>query len=157
MKTILASAIAIGLATAPLAYASGTLDDVRLAVQSGSDFGLTHFQNIEFDDDQEGDNDFIEIEGWLDNNWYVELDMARDGTVTREDRRKRDSGPKGLTADETLSYVQASAEEGMTQFDEIDVDDSGRIEVEGDDNNGRELEIDFRTGNLQPVKVERDD
>lgn len=157
MKTIFASAIVIGLATAPLAHASGSMDDVKLAVQSGTDFGLTHFQNIEFDDDHGDDNDYIEIEGWLGNNWYVELDMASDGTVTREDRRKRGNGPKGITADETLDYAQASSKEGMVQFEEIDVDDSSRIEVEGDDADGRELEIDFRSGNLQPVKVERDD
>lgn len=156
MKTILASAIVVGLVTAPLANASGSMDDVKLATQSGADYGLTHFQSIEFDDDHD-DNDHIEIEGWLDENWYVELDMDSDGTITREDRQKRGSGPRGLTADETLSYAQASAQEGMTRFDEIDVDDSGRIEIEGDDSNGRELEIDFRTGNMQPVKVERDD
>lgn len=156
MKTILASALVAGLATAPLAHASGSMDDIRLAVQSGSDYGLTHFQSIEFDDDHGDDNDYLEIEGWLDGNWYVELDMASDGTITREDRRKRGSGPRGLNADESLEYAQASTQEGMTAFDEIDVDDSGRIEIEGDDANGRELEIDFRTGNLQPVKVERD-
>lgn len=155
MKTIFASVVVAGLVAAPLANASGDIDEVRLAVQSGSDFGITHFQTVEFDSDDMDDR--IEIEGWLDDSWFVELDMDANGTVTREDRQKRSGGARGLSATDLLDYADASASEGMTRFDEIDVDHNGRIEIDGDDASGRDLEIDFMSGSLQPTKVERDD
>lgn len=154
MKMISASALVLAATVAPLAYSSGTLEDVESVVQAGQDHGVTHFENIEFD---EGGNERIEIEGWLDGGWFVEVDMDTDGSVVQEERSKRSDGPRGLTPDEVRDYANAASTEGIVQFDEIDVNSSGRIEIEGDDAGGHDLEIDFQAGSLQPTRVDRED
>ena len=39
---------------------------------------------------------------------------------------------------------------------EDDRDDNGRMEIEGDGASGKDLEIDFRTGSMEPVKIDKD-
>lgn len=45
----------------------------------------------------------------------------------------------------------------MVWFDEFEISSRGNITVEGDDDRDQELEIDFRSDSLEPVRVERDD
>eukprot|EP00003_Mantamonas_plastica_P009345 TRINITY_DN18711_c0_g1_i1.p4 TRINITY_DN18711_c0_g1~~TRINITY_DN18711_c0_g1_i1.p4 ORF type:complete len:154 (+),score=26.13 TRINITY_DN18711_c0_g1_i1:1726-2187(+) len=139
--------------SAPLASAA-TLDDVRKTLAAGSDYGIQEFRKVEFDDDYRGE---MEIEGWIDNEWYVELDLDRDGKIQKE-QRKRDPGERyGLPSAEVTAYIEAAQSEGMDSFDELTVSRRGYIEVEGRDDRGRELEVDFRTGSLEVIRIERDD
>lgn len=139
--------------SAPLASAA-TLDDVRKTLAAGSDYGVQEFRKVEFDDDYRGE---MEIEGWIDNEWYVELDLDRDGQIQKE-QRKRDRGERyGLPSSEVTAYIEAAQSEGMDSFDELTVSRRGNIEVEGRDDRGRELEVDFRTGSLEVIRIERDD
>lgn len=156
MKTLIASALAASLVTAPLAFASGTIDDAKRAIQIGSDYGISHFHSIELEDDRDDDGS-MEIEGWVDGEWYVELDVNSDGTIRKEQRRKRADGPWGLSAAEAADYIDASVKQGMSRIEEIKIDARGDIEVEGDNADGQELEIDYRTGSMEPTKVDRDD
>jgi len=153
MKMITVTALAAALIAAPLAQASGTIDDARRAVQIGSDYGISHFHSVELEDDRSDDGS-MEIEGWVDGEWYVELDVNSDGTIRKEERRKRKDGPWGMSSSETLGYIEASADQGMNRIEEIQVNANGEIEVEGDNADGRELEIDFRTGSMEPTKVD---
>ncbi|RBW48667.1 PepSY domain-containing protein [Marinobacter sp. F3R11] len=153
MKMIIATTLAIGLAAAPLVHASGTIDDARRAVQIGTDYGISHFHSIELEDDHH-DDDSMEIEGWVDGQWYVELDVSSDGSIRKEERRKRKDGPQGMSSADTLGYIEASVNHGMSRIEEIQIKGNGKIEVEGNNADGRELEIDFRTGSMKPVKVD---
>ncbi|WP_100638326.1 hypothetical protein [Marinobacter salexigens] len=155
MKTLIASALAASLVGAPLAFASGTIDDAKRAIQIGSDYGISHFSSIELEDDRDDDGS-MEIEGWVDGEWYVELDVNSDGSIRKEERRKRTDGPWGLSAAEASDYIDASVNQGMSRIEEINSNARGDIEVEGDNADGQELEIDFRTGSLEPTKVDRD-
>lgn len=152
MKTLITTTLAASLVAAPMAFASGTVDDVKRAVQIGSDYGITHFHSIELEDDHD-DNGSMEIEGWVDGEWFVEIDVYRDGSIRKEERRKRADGPWGISSGEVLDYLDASVNQGMSRVEEIKAEANGDIEVEGNNANGRELEIDYRTGSMEPTKV----
>lgn len=154
MKKLIAMALAGGLVAAPLAMAKGSFEDAERVLQAASEYGITEFRSIEFDDD---DHDPIEVEGWVDSAWSVELDMSADGTIGREQRRQSKGEPFGLTADEVRSYLQAAREQGMHVVEDFSVNSRGDVEVEGEDQNGRDLEVDFRGGDLTPVKVDLND
>lgn len=77
MKKMIALTLAGTLAASPLAFAKGSLDDAETVLNAGSDYGITQFTNLEFDDDRD---DPFEVEGWVDNEWYVELELSTDGT-----------------------------------------------------------------------------
>lgn len=155
MKTLIATALTASLVTAPLAFASGTVDDAKRAIQIGSDYGISHFHSIELEDDRD-DVGSMEIEGWVDGQWYVELDIDSDGTIQKEERRKRNDGPWGLTAADVEKYIDASAKRGINRMEDIKINAKGEIEVEGDNAEGQELEIDFHTGSMEPTRVDKD-
>lgn len=154
MKTIIALALTGGMISAPAAMAMGSFEDAERILKAGSDYGITQFRSLELEYE---DYDEIELEGWVDNNWYVELDMSDDGSINREQRRKHDGEPSGLTADEVRDYLKAAKAEGLDSLEELKVSSRGYIEVEGNDSSGRELEVDFRIGDLTPVRIESDD
>lgn len=160
-KTIISIAIAstlvASLTAASLAQAAGTVDEAKRAVEIGTRYGITHFHSIELDDDFGNADSRIELEGWVDSEWYVELDVNADGSIQKEQRRKRSDGPWGLSAEQASNYIDASVNEGMQKIDEISANARGDIEVEGSTANGQELEIDYRSDSMTPRKVELDD
>ena len=155
MKTLIATALTASLVSAPLAFASGTVDDAKRAIQIGSDYGISHFHSIELEDDRDDDGR-MEIEGWVDGQWYVELDIDSDGTIQKEERRKRNDGPWGLTAADVEKYIDASAKQGINRIEDIKINAKGEIEVEGDNAEGQELEIDYHAGSMEPTRVNKD-
>lgn len=154
MKTLTALGLIAGITAAPLAMADARLDDAKRAVALGTDYGMVEFRSIEFDDDYQDD---VEIEGWLDDEWYVELEFDGNGNIERENRSRYDRERYGLSADAVLDYLDAAGREGMVWFDEFEISSRGNITIEGDDDRDQELEIDFRSDSLEPVRVERDD
>lgn len=154
MKKSIVLIFAGSLVAAPLAMARGSVDDAETALQAGTDYGISRFSSIEFDDDEQ---EPVELEGWVDDEWYVELDMALDGSIEREQRRKHRGEPKGVSADEIRNYLTASREQGLQLVEEIDIRSGGTVEIEGEDQDGLEIELVFRNGNTGPVRVERED
>ncbi len=152
MNKIIALTLVSGLLAAPVTMAAGTFEDAGRALDAGTAYGITHFRSLEVDDDGR-----MELEGWVDSDWYVELDLKNDATVDREQRRKQEGTPWGVSADEINGYLEAARCQGMERFDELKVNAKGYIEVEGEDKDGRELELDFRAGDRTPVTIERDD
>ena len=71
-------------------------------------------------------------------------------------RRKAKGEIYGVSADDVRSYLKAAQQQGMATIEELKVNRNGDIEVEGDDENGAELELKFRIGSLEPLKIERD-
>lgn len=157
ISTAIASALVASLAAASMVQAAGTIDEAKRAVQIGTEYGITHFHSIELDDDFGIADSRIELEGWVDSEWYVELDVNADGSIQKEQRRKRTDGPWGLSAEQALSYIDASVNEGIQQIEEVSVNSRGDIEVDGNNANGQELEIDYRSDSMTPRRVELDD
>ncbi len=151
MKKLITTALLSTLAISPLAMASGTLDEAEKAIAAGSDYGITHFRSVELDDDNE-----MEVEGWIEDGWYVEIDFDRNGNIEKEKRQKRGGQPWGISADDLRGYLDVARDNGMTMLEEIDVKSDGYVEVEGDDEGGRELEIEFRLGEMTPIQIDRD-
>ncbi|WP_250148224.1 PepSY domain-containing protein [Halomonas jincaotanensis] len=66
------------------------------------------------------------------------------------------TGAWGITADDVRQAFDAASAEGMVDFEEIKIDKDGTIEIEGRNDQGRELEITTRLGESGVTHVERD-
>ncbi|MDY7115573.1 PepSY domain-containing protein [Halomonas sp. SSL-5] len=152
-KMILTASLAALLGAATLAQAaddrlaSERLDEVL--AQAG-DFGFQTYEEIEVKR-----SDRVEVEGWLDDEWQAEVsfDLAS-GESLKEERKKRDGGAWGLSEAEVRDAMALAVAEGLVEFEELQVDRDGRVDIEGYDADGRELEVKSRDGAL--LEVERD-
>ena len=52
--------------------------------------------------------------------------------------------------------MEVAVAEGMAEFEEVEIKRDGLIEIEGRDEDGRELEVTTRRGEEEALKVERD-
>ncbi len=50
-------------------------------------------------------------------------------------------GPWGMSQEDVRQSVEAAKSDGMTTIDEISIKKDGYIEVEGEDSNGRDIEL----------------
>ncbi len=142
-----------GLTDPPAAQQRGMgPDDINRVLDIAVEYGFVEFDEIEY----EGDN-VIEVEGWLDNGWEaeIEVDMAT-GRLLKEKRERSRGGRAGITADVVRQVVTIALEQGMVRFDEIELD-SRKIEVDGWDRYGREMEIELDDRDLTVLKVKFDD
>ena len=73
------------------------------------------------------------------------------------DSAKRTGGPWGLSTQQALSYIDASVNEGMQQVEEVSANALGDIELDGNNANGQEFEINYRSDSMTPRRVELDD
>ncbi|PRY68240.1 PepSY domain-containing protein [Halomonas ventosae] len=152
-KMILTASLAALLGATTLAQAADDhlaterLDEVL--AQAG-DFGFQTYEEIEVKN-----RDRVEVEGWLDDEWQAEVrfDLAS-GESLKEERKRRDDGAWGLSEAEVRDAMALAVAEGMTEFEELQVDRDGRVEIEGVDADGRELEVRSRGGEL--LEVEHD-
>ncbi|MBS9404266.1 PepSY domain-containing protein [Halomonas sp. TRM85114] len=74
----------------------------------------------------------------------------------QEERQHLITGAWGITADDVRQAFDAASAEGMVDFEEIKIDKDGTIEIEGRNDQGRELEITTRLGESGVTHVERD-
>ncbi|WP_104204980.1 PepSY domain-containing protein [Billgrantia saliphila] len=147
------------LATLMLAGTTAQAADDRLAtdrldeaLEQGATFGFQHYQEIE----AKG-RDSVEIEGWLDGEWQADVRLSLENGETLEEQRKRRGGDAwGMSEDDVRMAMEAATAEGLAEFEEIQVDRDGRIEIEGRDADGREIEVRTRQGESGVVEVERD-
>lgn len=142
-------AMTVGVAHADDGLALGRVDQV---LDHATSYGFTHFEEIEAKS-----RDSVEVEGWLDDEWYadVRLSMA-DGESLKEERQRMITGAWGMTADDVRQAFDAASTEGVVDFEEIKVKKDGSIEIEGRNDQGRELEITTRLGESGVTHVERD-
>ncbi|WP_235041067.1 hypothetical protein [Vreelandella profundi] len=61
-----------------------------------------------------------------------------------------------MSEDDIRQALNVASQEGMVEFEDLDMDKSGMIDVEGSDENGRELEISVRQGADQVSEIDRD-
>ncbi|MGM0914994.1 MAG: PepSY domain-containing protein [Pseudomonadota bacterium] len=152
-KMILTASLAALLGAATLAQAA----DDRLATErldevlaQAGDFGFQTFEEIEVKRD-----DRVEVEGWLDDEWQAEVsfDLAS-GESLKEERKKREGGAWGLSEAEVRDAMALAVAEGLAEFEELQAERDGRIDIEGYDADDRELEVKIRDGEV--LEVERD-
>ncbi|WP_165855913.1 PepSY domain-containing protein [Marinobacter sp. JSM 1782161] len=150
LGTTLASLVAPAAFAANAATgASVNLDD---ALAAGSAHGFTHYEEIDLDD-RHG----FELEGWLDNQWRTKVEFSRDGEARHEKRERRDNGPRGLDAERVREAAEVARGEGLAQIEEMDLhEDHDRIQLEGRDEQGHELEITLQRSDLGVIEVDRD-
>lgn len=131
--------------------------DDRLATErldkvltQATDFGFQTFEEIEAKRDGR-----FEVEGWLDDEWQAEVtfDLAS-GESLKEERRRRDSGAWGLSEAEVRDAMAVAVAEGLAEFEEIQADRDGRVEIEGYDADGRELEVKSLDGEVLEVEYD---
>ncbi|WP_143421450.1 hypothetical protein [Halovibrio salipaludis] len=156
MKTVAGITLLSALALAPMAQAAGSMEDVNRIVTAASDHGVSHFNELETEDGR-----MTEVEGWLDDEWHVEVAIDGSGDIGREERQKRIDGAWGMTTDQVRQYAEAAFGEGLTRIEEISVDTSGQVEVEGygkrsNGEEGEALSVHFRLGDTTPSDVRRD-
>ncbi|MGM0701268.1 MAG: PepSY domain-containing protein [Pseudomonadota bacterium] len=155
-KTILTTSLATLLLAAGAAHAD---DDRRLPVErldgvleQAAAFGFTHYQEIEVKRDES-----VEVEGWLDDEWQAEVRLSlASGESLEEERKRREGGAWGMSEADVRLAMESAVAEGMAEFAELQVDRDGRIEIEGYDTDGRELEVKSRQGERDVIEVEVD-
>lgn len=139
------------LAVLPAAAADDRLpmEDMEGVLAMAADFGFQRYEEIQIED-----SDRVEIEGWIDEEWFAEVDFnVRDGSSGKEERERMSSEPSGMSDDAVRQALRIAAAEGMTMFEEIEINRAGHIEVEGRDGDGREIEVVLdQAGELREVK-----
>ncbi|TDR55956.1 YpeB-like protein with putative protease inhibitory function [Halomonas ventosae] len=152
-KMILTASLAALLGATTLAQAADdhlATERIDEVLAQAGDFGFQTYEEIEVKS-----RDRVEVEGWLDDEWQAEVrfDLAS-GESLKEERKRRDDGAWGLSEAEVRDAMALAVAEGMAEFEELQVDRDGRVEVEGVDADGRELEVRSRGGEL--LEVEHD-
>ena len=125
------------------------IDDI---LTYANNYGFSHIEEINVDD-----RGRVEVEGWLDDEWYADVDFSIDnGESLQEERKRLITGAWGMSEEDVRQALDAARQEGMTEFESIDIDKSGIIEVEGREQNGRELELSLRQGSFDVTQMDRD-
>ncbi|QHD48427.1 PepSY domain-containing protein [Vreelandella aquamarina] len=128
------------------------LDRIDDILTYANDYGFSHIEEINVDD-----RGRVEVEGWLDDEWYADVDFSIDnGESLQEERKRLITGAWGMSEEDVRQALDAARQEGMTEFESIDIDKSGIIEVEGREQNGRELELSLRQGSFDVTQMDRD-
>ena len=145
--------------TSALLLAAGTVqanavpvDHIDDILAHASDYGFSQYEEIKVKS-----RGRAEIEGWLDDEWYADVEFSIDnGETLKEERKRLITGAWGMSEDDVRQALNVAQAEGMAEFEEIEIDKSGMIDIEGRDENGRELEISLRQGSDQVSSIDRD-
>ncbi|WP_447894924.1 PepSY domain-containing protein [Vreelandella sp. GE22] len=147
--TALLLSAAAGAAQADEGLALERLDDV---LGYTADYGFTQYQEISVES-----GDHVEVEGWLDDEWFADIEFSLDsGETLQEERERLVSGAWGMSEDDIRQAFEVASEEGMVTFEEIDMNQSGIIDIEGRNAEGREVELSVRQGSYEITAMDRD-
>lgn len=140
-------------ATAGTAQADSLpMDHIDDVLTHANDYGFSQYEEISID----GSNR-VEVEGWLDDEWYADVDFSLDNGETLQEKRERlITGAWGMSEDDIRQALDVASQEGMVEFESLDINKSGIIDVEGRGENGRELEISVRQGSSEVTQIDRD-
>lgn len=100
------------------------------------DYGFSHVTEIEWKS-----NDRVEVEGFARDNMHSEVVFGPDGEVQSEEHERYAREAWGLSLSQLQKAMEEGKDAGIRRFDEIDVSSRGEVEVEGYDDDGREIEI----------------
>lgn len=146
------SALLFAAAAGSVQADSLPVDRIDEVLTHASDYGFTQYEEISIKS-----RGRAEVEGWLDDEWYADVEFSIDnGETLKEERKRLITGAWGMSEDDIRQALDVANQEGMVEFEDIDIDKSGMIEIEGRDENGRELEISLRQGTDQVSSIDRD-
>lgn len=129
------SLIALTTLTASAAFFVAQANTPATDLAQVQAFGFKHFHKVEFERDGR-----IEVDGWTDTHWYVEAEFGGN-SVLKEQRERRISSAWGLTYEQLQQVMTLARESGLATIEEVEVSQSGRIEVEGKTDAGFETEF----------------
>lgn len=152
MLMIPASALLLSAAASTVYADTQPVDRIDDILTYASDYGFTHYEEISIKS-----RGRAEVEGWLDDEWYADVEFSLDnGDTLKEERKRLITGAWGMSEDDVRQALNIASQEGMMEFEEIEIDKSGTIDIEGRDQNGRELDIKMRQGSFQITEIDRD-
>ncbi|RBI67136.1 PepSY domain-containing protein [Vreelandella sulfidaeris] len=152
MLLIPTSALLLAAAAGSAQADSLPMDRIDDVLTHANDYGFTHYEELSIKG-----RGRAEVEGWLDEEWYADVDFSLDNGETLEEKRERlITGAWGMSEDDIRQALDVASQEGMTEFEELEIDKSGIIDIEGRDENGRELEISLRQGSYEVTQIDRD-
>ncbi len=152
MLIIPTSALLFAAAVGSAQADSLPIDRIDDVLGHASAYGITQYEEISIDG-----RGRAEVEGWLDDEWYADVEFSIDSGETLQEQRERlITGAWGMSEDDIRQALQVAQQEGMTEFEDIDIDKNGIIDIEGRDESGRELEISVRQGSTDVTQIDRD-
>ncbi|MBR9905328.1 MULTISPECIES: hypothetical protein [Halomonadaceae] len=142
-------AAAAGSAQADDSLPMDRIDDV---LTHANDYGFSHYEEISIES-----RGRAEVEGWLDDEWYADVEFSLDNGETLQEQRERlITGAWGMSEDDIRQALDVASQEGMVEFESLDIGKSGIIDIEGRGENGRELEISVRQGSSEVTQIDHD-
>ncbi|KAE8438445.1 PepSY domain-containing protein [Vreelandella piezotolerans] len=127
----------------------GLIDDIFTYT---SDYGFTHYKEVSIKS-----RGRAEVEGWLDGEWFADVEFSlENGDTLKEDRKRLITGPWGMSEEDIRQAFNVANQEGMIEFEEIEISTSGIIDIEGRDQNGRDMELKMQQGSLQITEIDMD-
>jgi len=152
MLLIPTSALLLAAAAGSAQADSLPMDRIDDVLTHSNDYGFSHYEEISVKG-----RGRVEVEGWLDEEWYADVDFSLDNGETLEEKRERlITGAWGMSEDDIRQALDVARQEGMVEFEDLDIDKSGIIDIEGRGENGRELEISVRQGSSEVTQIDRD-
>ncbi|MBE0403543.1 PepSY domain-containing protein [Halomonas citrativorans] len=152
MLLIPASALLLTAAAGSAQADALSMDRVDEVLVPAVDYGFTHYEEISIKS-----RGRAEVEGWLDDEWYADVEFSLDnGETLKEERKRLITGAWGMSEEDVRQALEVARKEGMSELEDIDIDKGGVIDIEGRDENGRELEISLRQGSYEITEIDRD-
>jgi len=104
---------------------------------------ITHVVEISWDSGNQ-----LDIEGFTVEGRFNEFSFDNQGELREFERETTQATPWGMDKAQ-LGKIMAKAEaEGIVEFEEIDINQAGTVEVEGHDKDRQELELVFQATRL---------
>lgn len=132
-KKLLTTGLTVGLLFSVQTAMAGDHDKLKDWLD---DYGFSHVTDVDWKS-----NDRVEVEGFARDNMRSEVTFDSEGRVHEEEHERYSREAWGLNLDQLQAAMEAGKEAGIRRFDEIDVSSRGSVDVEGYDDNGREVEI----------------
>lgn len=152
MLLIPTSALLLAAAAGAAQADSLPMDRIDDVLTHANDYGFSQYEEISIESSNR-----VEVEGWLDDEWYADVDFSLDNGETLQEQRERlITGAWGMSEDDIRQALDVASQEGMVEFESLDINKSGIIDVEGRGENGRELEISVRQGSSEVTQIDRD-
>lgn len=152
MLLIPASALLLTAAAGTAQADTLPLDRIDDVLTHANDYGFSQYQEISIES-----RNRVEVEGWLDEEWRAEVEFSlENGESLQEQRERQITGAWGMSEDDIRQALDVARQEGMAEFEDMDIDQSGIIDIEGRDDNGHELEISVRQGSYDVTQMDRD-
>lgn len=155
MNKILATgfiALTLSISTMANADSSASRADIERLLQDAKSYGFTRFEELEVDDE-----DRFDVEGWREDGWHLDIDLSlNDSRILKEQQRKSETPHWSLSHDEVIQALDAAQQSELNEISSIEVDCTGRIEIEGYNSQHQEIELYIDRNTFDVIGVDKD-